>query len=167
MPLPRIGTLLVRETRSYLKPSNRVSHTNKYTHHERLAAVQTRMTSERNSGIGAPTVEEQAYQTLHQDDTITSRNFVCSPISLVYFIIIPPMDLIPNLFNNLNICSTVNAHSNRCTNQKARFLPKKKNLGGEWSRPFCRSGVQRDRNPWSCKDRKGLTPEDQHFLSIS
>ena len=29
------------------------------------------------------------------------------------------------------------------------------------------SGVQRDRNPWSCEDRKGYSPEDQYFLSIS
>ena len=29
-----------------------------------------------------------------------------------------------------------------------------------------RSGVQRDRNLWSCDDRKGYSPEDQHFLSI-
>ena len=29
------------------------------------------------------------------------------------------------------------------------------------------SGVQRDRTPWSCEDRKGYSPEDQCFLSIS
>ena len=29
------------------------------------------------------------------------------------------------------------------------------------------SGVQRDRNLWSCEDRKGYSPEDQCFLSIS
>ena len=29
-----------------------------------------------------------------------------------------------------------------------------------------RSGVQRDRNLWSCDDWKGYSPEDQHFLSI-
>ena len=29
-----------------------------------------------------------------------------------------------------------------------------------------RSGVQRDRNLWSCDDRKGYSPEDQQFLSI-
>ena len=52
------------------------AHTNKYTHHERLATVQTRMTSERISSTGAPTIEEQASQTLHQDDTIASRNSV-------------------------------------------------------------------------------------------
>ena len=26
------------------------------------------------------------------------------------------------------------------------------------------SGVQRDRNPWSCEDRKGYSPEDQYFF---
>ena len=26
------------------------------------------------------------------------------------------------------------------------------------------SGVQRDRNPWSCEDRKGYSPEDQWFF---
>ena len=29
-----------------------------------------------------------------------------------------------------------------------------------------RSGVQRDRNLWSCDDRKGYSPEDQQFLNI-
>ena len=29
-----------------------------------------------------------------------------------------------------------------------------------------RSGVQRDRNLWSCDDWKGYSPEDQQFLSI-
>ena len=37
----RIGMLFLREVRSYIKPTNRVSHTKKYTHHERLAVVQT------------------------------------------------------------------------------------------------------------------------------
>ena len=67
---------LLREARFYLKRADRVSHTNKHTHHEKLAAVQIRMTSERTSGTGAPTIEEQASQTLHQDDTRTSRNSV-------------------------------------------------------------------------------------------
>ena len=50
--------------------------------------------------------------------------------------ITPPIDPTPNLFSNSNIHSTVNAHSNSCTNQKAGLLTKQ-NLGGEWSRPFC------------------------------
>ena len=60
--------LLLREARSYINPTNRVSHTNKYTDHKKLAVVQTRMTSEKISGTGAPTIEQQASQMLHQDE---------------------------------------------------------------------------------------------------
>ena len=66
-------------------PADLVSHTDKYTHHERLAAVQIRMTSERISGTGEPTVEEQASQMLHQGNTI-GAGIPCvnrSPIPLV------------------------------------------------------------------------------------
>ena len=39
---------------------------------ETRAAVQTRMTSERISSTRVPTIEEQAFRTLHQDETIAS-----------------------------------------------------------------------------------------------
>ena len=36
-------------------------------------------------------------------------------------------------------------------------------LGPALSVVVHKSGVQRDRNLWSCDDRKGYSPEDQHF----
>ena len=51
--------------------------TNKYTHCDKVVAVETRMTSERMFGTGVPTIEEQASQTLHQDDMIVRWNPVC------------------------------------------------------------------------------------------
>ena len=57
----------------------REAHTNKYTHHERLPAVQTRMTSERISGTGVPTIEEQASQTLHDSEPEFRTLTICPP----------------------------------------------------------------------------------------
>ena len=50
--------------------SHGVSQTTNNTHREIVAAVQTRIIF----GTGAPTSEEQASQTFHQDDTIASQN---------------------------------------------------------------------------------------------
>ena len=49
--------------------SHGVSQTTNNTHRE-IVAVQTRIIF----GTGAPTSEEQASQTFHQDDTIASQN---------------------------------------------------------------------------------------------
>ena len=98
--------LLLREARSYIKPTNRVSHTNKYTDHKKLAVVQTQMTSEKISGTGAPTIEQQASQMLHQDEGSG-----------------PALSVVGHGL-----------------------------------------GVQKDRNPRSCDDRKGYSTKDQCFL---
>ena len=79
---------------------------------------------------------------------------------------IDPIDLTPNLFSNSNIHSTVNAHSNSCTNQKAGLLTKQ-NLGGSGlalSEVGHGSGVQRDQNLVGCNPafaknrRSGASP---------
>ena len=66
-----------RNHRNHRNQKNCWYQTNKYAHHRRHAAVQTLTTNERIFGTGAPTIEEQASQTLHQDDRIASRNSVC------------------------------------------------------------------------------------------
>ena len=53
----------------YLALLDSTTQTNN-THREMVAAVQTRIIF----GTGAPTSEEQASQTFHQDDTIASQN---------------------------------------------------------------------------------------------
>ena len=76
-------------------------------------------------------------------------------------LITPPIEPHTNLLSNLNIHSTVKANEELGSSKQA--------LGREWSHPYIvghGSGVQTVRNPWSCDDRKGYSPEDQCFSSI-
>ena len=79
MPLTAgLGTPLLRETCSHLKPTDCNSHTSLYTYHERVALVQAQVSSERTLATGCA---EQASQTPHQDETmrVFIRWFTCPP----------------------------------------------------------------------------------------
>ena len=113
-----------------------------YAHQERVAVLQTRMIS----GTGVPTIQERGFKTLHQDDTIASRNSMLT-ISVV-IMITPPIHPTPTFFSNSNIHSTVNPHSNVPTKSWAPQSKTQAGSGPGLSVVGHGSGVQRDRNPW-------------------
>ena len=69
----RLGIPLLRDARSHLKPIDHDSHTKYYTYHERVTALQPRVSSERTFGAGCteqvsdapPRLDERQQESVH------------------------------------------------------------------------------------------------------